>query len=86
MSPFGLVLTSLPHDGEVPGSIPGCAVGLFSKLESFHVMYGLGFSVFHCPFSMDCALFYSDEGLLLCPCSYMWSRKLPNLSTSRQVV
>ena len=47
-----LSVTLLPQ--EVPGSIPGYVMGLFSGGELFHGMYGLGVSVFQCHLFMLC--------------------------------
>ena len=70
----------LPTDQEVPGSIPGYAVRLFSSGEQFHDMNGLNFSVLQnfsfmfspvlsseeAPSSADYELW---EALQLCPCT-----------------
>ena len=44
------MVTSLPTDQEAPGSIPGSIVGLLSNGGLFHCMYGIGISMFSCPF------------------------------------
>ena len=60
------VVTSLPTDQEVPGSIPG---SWFSNGELFDYMYGLIMSVFQIPLSIFCSAFSSDE--VPVPC---WSK------------
>ena len=80
-SSLSSVVSLLPTDQEVSGSISGYAVLFFSYIELFHKMYGV---VFQCILSMFrhvlCSedFFHSDnhkseEALQLCKCSYLWS-------------
>ena len=62
------VATSLSFDQDIPGWIPGSAVGFFSSGELFHGMYGLDASVYRCNSSSvvfqvgPCILLITDQG------------------------
>ena len=55
------VVTSLPTDRGIPGSISGPVVGFFSSGEISHGLCGFGFSVPHCPSSISCPVLSPEE-------------------------